>query len=692
MSGSQRTATAPVSSAASLAEQSSSPGWRTLARRPRLAPHHFALAAVLVLSGFMNVYRLRQNGYGNIFYSAGVKSMLRSLHNFFFVSFDPGGLIMVDKPPLALWLQAASAKLFGFSPLSVLLPEAILGVLAVLLLYRALARRIGGWAGVIGALALAVFPSFVAVSRTTNVDALLIVLMILACDAGARAIESGRWRTLIWSGALIGLAFNTKTLAAYLIVPGIVAGYLLCAPRSLRVRLSQLLVAGAVMIVVSAAWMLAVELTPASKRPFVGSSTNNTELGLTFNYNGFGRVGGQTGGPGQIPVGSGGVARAVAPTQGASSTHTHTAPEAPEKVEFLPDGRERNPIAFGRKVGPLRLFQRGLGDQGAWMLPFALVGLIAFALLALGRLRELAWPRPRDWSQAQRSWLALLFVFGGWFLVEAAVLSFSKGIVHPYYVSALGPGVAAMVGAGCYAFARFARRRDWRLLLLACAVVATVPVQLSLLHKERYMAWFAAPLILAAALGLLAVAFGVLARRRLAVPGLAVVLGALLIAPGAYSATTWLAPVQSTFPAAGPRAAAGPGGDGFDGEHIEVDRALLRYVESHGPGTRWSVLTDASNTASPMILLGSDAGSLAGFSGTDPALDGPGLGRLVRRREARYVVLGGEFSTRGGNGATAAVQRFCRVVSTRAWLPSPLSSNGLILFDCAGRERELLGA
>ncbi|HEX4482419.1 MAG TPA: glycosyltransferase family 39 protein [Solirubrobacteraceae bacterium] len=693
--------------------------------RFRPGPHHLALLAVLALAAVLDVHRLRQNGYGNIFYSAGVSSMLRSWHNFFFVSFDPGGLITVDKPPLALWLQAASAKLFGFSSLSVLLPEAIVGVLSVALLYRTLARRIGGWAAVAGALALAVFPSFVAISRTNNVDALLIVLMILACDAALRACESGRWRTLLWSGALVGLAFNTKTLAAYLIVPGIALGYLLCAPGSARRRLLQLVAAGLVMVVVSGAWMLAVELTPAAQRPFVGSSTNNTEVGLTFSYNGFGRVGGQTGGPGQIPVGTGGVARTVAPARQPTggSTKTHIVAATPEKSEFLPNGRERNPIAFGGAVGPLRLFGRGLGDQGAWMLPFALAGLIAFALLALWPEREPApGPQrndPQDAAGARagepdrrmrqpsfggrsrwrpvfdRSRLAILIVLGGWFLAEATVLSLSKGIVHPYYVSALGPGVAAMVGLGAYAFERFARSRDWRVLIVLAAVAATLPVQLSLLHKAHYMAWFTAPLILAAAAGLLVLALGTLLARRasgIAFIGLAIALGALLVAPAVYSASNWLAPVQSTFPAAGPRAAAGPGGYGVDAKHVAVDRALLRYVESYGAGSRWSVLADASNTASPMILLGGDAGSLGGFSGTDPALSGAGLARLVSRREARYVILGGEFSTRGGNGATAAVQRVCRVVHTRTWLPRPLSADGLILFDCAGRVRRLTQA
>ena len=236
--------------AAAVEESGGAPA---LTRRLRLlwgarpAPRHLALAAILALSAVLNVNRLSQNGYANIFYSAGVKSMLRSLHNFVFVSFDPGGLITVDKPPLGLWVQAASAKLFGFSPLSLLLPEAIAGVLSVALLYHLLFRRFGQFAALAGALALAVFPSFVAVSRDNGVDPLLILLMILACGAGLRAAETGRWRTLLWCGVLVGLAFNTKTLAAYLVVPGIALAYAVCAPGSIPRRVTQLLAAGLLM-------------------------------------------------------------------------------------------------------------------------------------------------------------------------------------------------------------------------------------------------------------------------------------------------------------------------------------------------------------------------------------------------------------------------------------------------------------
>src|SRR5271167_4911455 len=197
----------PPAAAPGLAELGREPVERARGR-VRLAPQHLALAGVLALSAVLNVNKLAQNGYANIFYSAGVKSMLRSWHNFLFVSFDPGGLVTVDKPPLALWVQAASAKVFGFTPLSLLLPEAIAGTLAVALLYFMMQRRLGTAAAFAGALTLAVLPSFVAVSRDNGVDPVLILLMVLACSVGVRAAESGRWRTLVCCGVVVGLAFN----------------------------------------------------------------------------------------------------------------------------------------------------------------------------------------------------------------------------------------------------------------------------------------------------------------------------------------------------------------------------------------------------------------------------------------------------------------------------------------------------
>ncbi len=675
---------------------SSGPPPRTSARR--LAPHHIALAGILALSAVLNINHLSRNGYANIFYSAGVKSMLRSLHNFVFVSADPGGLITVDKPPLALWLQAISAKLFGFTPLSLLLPEAIAGVLTVYLLYRVLTPRLGVAAGLIGALAMAVFPSFVAVSRDNGVDPLLILLMVLAAGAALRATETGRWRTLIWSGVLVGLAFNTKTLAAWLIVPPIALAYLVCAPGALARRLLQLVVAGLVMLLVSFSWITFVDATPASQRPYVGSSTDNSELGLTFEYNGFGRVEGQEGGPGQVKVLPGALVPLPSPPHAASTAKAKastTEPSVDNPGPLLPDGRYANPFPFGGPPGPLRLFGVGLGDQAGWLLPLALFGMIALALLLVADRRTPPVSEPgREGAQARGRRdprLACLLIFGGWFLVEAVVLSTSKGIVHPYYVSALAPGTGAMIGAGAVAIVALARgddRRRWAAIVLsACALAGTIAAEVVLLHREHYLLWFVPVLIIGAVAGFCAL----LARRRLAAPAIACLFALLLVAPAVYAHTAWLAPVEGTFPVAGPKQANGPGGYGISKRDLGIDLAMLHYIAGHHPGSRWALLTVGADTAAPFTLNGLDAGALGGYGGTDPAVDGPRLAHMVARGEARYVLLGGEFSERGGNAATKAVLRACRQLPASTWkspVPYPF---GLVLFDCAGRERALEG-
>jgi len=578
-----------------------------------------------------------------------------------------------------------------------------------------------------GALTLAVFPSFVAVSRENGVDPLLILLLVLACGAGLRACETGRWRTLVWCGVLIGLAFNTKTLAAYLLVAPIALGYLLCAPGRVPRRLGALAVAGLAMLAVSFAWIAFVELTPASQRPYVGSSTDNTELGLTFTYNGFGRVEGQSGGPGQVLIRPGAhvppareravaaAARtAVEPAHGTGAGPTSSTAHEPTPTlkPIVTKGREKDPIPFGGPPGPLRLFHVGLGDQAAWMLPFALFGLLGVALLVL--LDHWRWPifdrSPRERPSAHAAptvrepaastqpsprydrRLAATIVLGGWFLVEAVVLSLSKGIVHPYYVSALAPGTGAMAGAGVVAFVELARKRGPRriagLALTACAVASTIAVQVVLLHREHYLEWFIPPLVVGAPVGVCAL----LALRRLAAPAVAFAFLLLLVAPTAYSATTWLAPAEGTFPAAGPRHDPGPGAYGVNARDQGIDQALADYVSTHDPGTRWALLTVASDTASPMMLFGLEAGALGGYSGTDPSLDGAGLARLVRRGEARYVLLGGEYSLRGGNRATVAVLRACKELAPSVWHSPVPYPYGLALFDCAGHERELTAA
>ncbi|HEX3512242.1 MAG TPA: glycosyltransferase family 39 protein [Solirubrobacteraceae bacterium] len=709
-----------------LAREADAGGGRRLPASLALA-RHAGLPLVVALSAVLNVHRLSQNGWSNIFYSAAVRSMLRSWHNFVFVSFDPGGLISVDKPPLALWVQAASAKIFGFTPLAVLLPEAIIGVLTVALLYVIVARRLGAAAAFASAFALAVFPSFVAVSRDNGVDALLILLMLAACGAGLRAAETGRVRWIVASGVFIGLAFNTKTLAAYLAVPGIAAAYLLCAPVSWRTRALGLLAGGIAMLIVSGAWIAYVEATPASKRPFVGSSTNNTQLGLTFEYNGFGRVEGQLGGPdtvltlpGARPVYHHSPHHAAPAVVGTTVGAAHAPTKGPNSSTFLRNGHYRNPFPFGGKPSPVRLWGKGLGDQDGWQIPLALFGAIALALLAArewrGRRRPDDLPgidgreEPRPQAGAgplerlvrrlrparaapapppeRGALMPFLLVMGGWFLVEVIVLSGSKGIVHPYYASALAPATGAMAGVGALGLVRLREDGRWlaAVALAGLSVAGSIAAQTVLLHRERYLLWLVPVFLVVGALALLGFALS----RSLARPAVVLMFALFMIVPTAYATTTWLGPVEGTFPAAGPKFAEGTGGVGIAGPELRVDRALIAYITTHGATKRFPLFTVSSTQASPFILMGVDAAALGGYSGSDPALDGTGVAKMVERHEARYVLLGGDYSTRGGNKATAAVLRACKELSLSTW-HSPLRYvlDALTLFDCKGDARAL---
>lgn len=724
------------------------------------------LLAILALSAWMNLYRIAESGYANNFYSAGVKSMLLSLHNFLFVSSDPNGLITIDKPPLALWLQAGSAKLFGFSPASLLVPEAVAGVLCVLVVYLALVKPFGRTAALMAALALAVFPAFVAVSRDNNPDALLILLLAVSCWLALLAIRSGRLWTLIACAFVVGLAFNTKTLEAYLAVPGIALAYVVGAPGTVGRRVLKLLAAGAVLAVVSLAWLVFVDLTPASHRPWVGSTANNSELSLTFEYNGFGRLEGEAGGPQEIPKKPGayvplarhappprggtsaqngaasgngatggsrapaGAASAQAGAGGRGGTLTH-APSAagvaaaarstpPKRPTVLPDGRDAKPIPFARGAGPLRLLEGVLGTQGGWFVPLALLGGLAIALLVwrswregdtgppeahagastpLGAEREGgvsatavggAGPRPTPAASAEAlgrrgdGRLAALIVFGGWFLTEAVFLSVAKGIVHPYYTSEMAPGAAAMVGGGLAALAALTRKHRGWVALFALAALLTAVAQVSIFEENHSIEWLGPILLAATALATLAV-FAARARPS----AVWVTLAVLCVAPAIFAAATWEAPVNGTFPVAGPRGSAGYGGVDAQPEQVKDYRLLLRYLHSHHVHTRFSVLTVSSVVSSPLILMGSDAASLAGYSGTDPAVSAGRLAALVKDGQARYVMLGGPYASRGGNGATQAAAKVCAIVPPSEWGVPRLTEYSFTLLDCAGDEGAL---
>src|SRR6266496_2137825 len=404
-----------------------------------------ALVSVMLISIFMNFYQLGQNGFGNLYYASAIRSMLDSWHNFLFVAFDPGGFVSIDKPPLGFWLQAVSAKIFGFTPLSIFLPQALAGVLSVLLLYYLVRRHFGVVAGLLAALALAISPISVLTNRNNTIDSTLVLVMLLGAWAVLRAAESGKLRWLLLCAVFVGLGFNIKMLEAYLVVPAYGLLYLLAAPRSIWARIGHLALAALLMLTISLSWAVAVDLTPAANRPYVGSSQNHSEISLSLGYNGIQRLIGQFGFGGSNAGSStnGNTTRQFQPPSTSNGTSTGNFPQTgaggtgqpPQGVGGSNGGGGGSSGMFNTgNPGLLRLFNEPLGGQIVWLLPMALLGMLALAWQGRPRLRE---------NRKQQS----LNLWGIWLLTMAVFFS-AATFFHQYYLSTFAPAICALFGIG----------------------------------------------------------------------------------------------------------------------------------------------------------------------------------------------------------------------------------------------------
>jgi 4-amino-4-deoxy-L-arabinose transferase-like glycosyltransferase len=536
------------------------------------------LAALLVLAAVLNLWALDQNGWANDYYSAAIRSMSSSWHNFLYGSFDASGVMTVDKPPLSLWVQALSVRAFGFNSLAILVPQALMGMASVALVYDLTRRRVGRVAGAVAGLVLALTPMTVAVSRHNNPDALLVLLSVAALWFLMRAFDDGRTRWLVWAGVMVGLAFETKMLVALMVVPGIAAAWMWVAPRGRLTSLKQLLAGGAAMVVVGGAWPLLVALTPASDRPWVSGTSDNSIWSLIFGYNGLGRIDGQAGGP--QALGGGG--------------------------------------PFGGASGPLRLLNEALGGQAGWLLGFALVGGIA--ILVSTRLRR---------NDARTGWLIAV---GGAFLTTAVAFSFAQGIFHPYYVSLLAPFTAALVGAGVVQMRESA--------FAPLAVAAGVLTELAILNDNLGLGWLPVVLVIAGGGAVVALAFGgeKVRSAALAVALAALMIAPVTWSVqtlGHATSSTFPAGGAATASFAGPGGGGPPGGGGFGGNSQSLTEAVA-YARQNGGGT--IAVSSQQGASGTIISSGANIAALGGFSGRESEVSVSWLARAVEDGKVRWVI------------------------------------------------------
>jgi 4-amino-4-deoxy-L-arabinose transferase-like glycosyltransferase len=627
------------------------------------------LLGLLALAAVLNLWALSRNGWANEYYSAAVRSMSTSWHAFLFNGFDASGVMTLDKPPLALWVQALSVRAFGFSSWSILVPQALMGVASVGLTYDLTRRRFGRLAGFSAGLVLALTPIAVAISRHNNPDALLVLCSVLAVWLLVRGLEDGRLRWIVLAGVAVGLGFETKMAVALMVVPGVAAAWLWIAPagRGRLHALRQLLAGGAAMAVVGLAWPVMVWLTPAADRPWVSGTSDNSIWSLIMGYNGVGRLDGQAGGPGGAAGGPGGG----------------------------PGGGGGGP--FGGSAGPLRLLNEALGGQAGWLLGFALVAGVGGVVAT--RLRR---------GDARSGWLLAV---GGAFATTAIAFSFAQGIFHPYYVSLLAPFAAALVGAGV----GLALRGDTvGRATGALAVAGGVVTELAVIGTTpNGLTWLVPLLVLGG--GTAAFLLAVRSTPQVRRIALAAVVGLLLIAPGAWAVQTLGHATSGTFPAGGPADAmfggGGPGGmragtsgppgmaGGAQGGQMGAPPSGAA-MQGGPPGTTGQAGAPPTGMGMPGASQGAPSGQTSGTPGAGGTAGGPFGGNTQQLTEALAYVKahgGGTLGVGSQQGASSAVIAGQKVAGiggfsgresevTASWLADAVSAGKIrwVLTDSSG--------
>ncbi|WP_088825580.1 glycosyltransferase family 39 protein [Listeria goaensis] len=599
----------------------------------------FYFVGIICIAIFVNFYGIWNDATVNPYYTAAVTSMVQNFHNFFYASFDPAGFITVDKPPVAFWFQAISAKIFGVHGFSVILPQALAGVGSVILLYILIRPRFGKWAARISALLLALTPIAVAVSRTNNVDAVLVFFLMLGALFLFKAVRRGKLGWLLLAFVMIGVGFNVKMLQAYMVLPAFVVFYLLATNISWKKKAVHLALSLVLMLGVSVSWAVIVDQTSASSRPYIGSSQTNSVLELAFGYNGVERLLGQetgtgTGGGGPSTSSYGGQGGAPSgQNDGSQSFGDGNSTGMPSPPSGQNGGGQGGSKMMGSggmfgtgEKGPLRLFQTALGDQISWFLPLALFGILAIFIAY--RRENAKWFHLSDAQKEMVFWAAWLLPVAGFFSVA--------GFFHHYYLIMLAPPIAALAGAGLVAlFQLYREQQNWQSFLLPSAITLTGFLQAFFVFQ--YSAPFAIGIaLLVAAISL----FLVLYRKEskgLTAKITALGLAILLAAPTYWSLTPLIYGGNSSLPETGPQLATSSGGGFAD---ASVDTGLIAYLEENNTGETYLFGTTDATTAGPYIIKTQKAVmAMGGFNGTDPTLTVSELKTMVKNGEIKYFYL-----------------------------------------------------
>jgi 4-amino-4-deoxy-L-arabinose transferase-like glycosyltransferase len=674
--------------------------------------HIFALTGIAVLSFWFNFYAISKTGYGNAYYAAAIRSMTQSFKNFFFVSFDPAGVVSVDKPPLALWVQTLFVLIFGYHGWVMLLPQALAGTGSCIMMYLLTAKYFGRAAGLISTLVFAITPAAVVASRNNTMDMQLIFVLLIATWFLFQSIETTKWRYLFVSDLFVGLGFNIKMLQAYMVLPAIGIVYLFFSKEKVSRRILAGMISIVIIAVVSFSWVIAVDLYPSSERPYVGSSTNNTMAELIVGHNGLERIyggGGGIGGRGNQngqggPQGMSGQRRGNQPPQAGQQNGNNGTVKAPAN-----QSSNRNPGTgqgngqtggFGGRqdgqggrfnaqgggrggagndigtAGVLRLWGSSMYGQATWLIVFALFCIVV---------------KLRKFNLKQLTLKQGIFLF--WIIWLAAMLAFFSfaSFYHRYYLCMLAPGIAGLVGIGFVdLYQAFRDKHGWKQWLFPLSLLATFAVETVYVWMYSALrAWLAPVMIIAASFSLLLMVVHYVTSKRftlLAAAGFMLV--SILAGPFYWSLTTVMyVPENVTMPYAGPELASQtktqgmtPNQETFTSTDSQT-LALEKYLTVHYKTGSYLVVSQQANDVAAFIVdTGLPAVAYGGFMGTDQSMTLDRLKQLVKEGKVTYFLVSKQSGFGGNSEITSYVKANAALINPSEYGGTESGSSGSSLY------------
>lgn len=688
--------------------------WLTRPVWKRLTPAHLILVAIMLLSAFLHFYNISSIGDANAYYTAAVKSMLQSWHNFFFIAAEPGGSVTIDKPPLGLWIEAAFAAVLGVSGFSVSLPNMLAGILGIPVLYSLVKKYAGELAGLVAALVMAITPIFVATNRNNTQDGLLVFCLLLAAWAFIKATESGKLHWLLMGGVIVGLGFNIKMMQAFLPLPAFYALYFFGSKLKWGRKIVFLGLTTLVLLAVSLSWAVVVDLTPADQRPYIGSSDNNTVMGLIFGHNGISRLesgnGPKTDNPqkGDIPADN--PQAGINPAQDAQIQPGNRQVPPPEAVKACENSTQGMSCSFTTKYGnsvdgscitvpnsnnlvcaPQEMIpQNGQAPSGqppaggqnlnkrpnnkAGGTPFnnetGDPGLLRFFTSPLSK--QMSWLLPFALISivlaafSSRIELPLesgihkaLVLWGGWLLTCVVFFSIISGIFHSYYAIMLAPALGAMVGIGFSQLWSW-KNTKWAAIVLTVSAVLTIGYQFFSANQYGEFSWWLLTVGLLLGMGILLMVF----KQRLAN---FVILASMLVIPFYWTAMTVGTNANQNLPTAYEGSTArsvdgAPAGQRPNNVQPGLNRNndLVTYLEANTQGMDYLVAVPSSQQGAVLVLAtGRPVLYMGGFNGADDVVNAEDLSAMTASGELRYIYYGDN----GKADITRWLQSTCSIVS-----------------------------